>query len=341
MIKGFPRCARRDRGLKAGPVGRLRLAVLWAAFVAAASGATVDPALPRYEPRAVEPPAPARYVAADGAIAVVGYNDMAEMLRALGARFGELHPGIRFAWDLPGTKAAPAALAEGRSAFAPMGAPMTPPQLADYEKTTHAPPLVFRIAHASLSPRALSGPLAVFVHRDNPLNSLTLEELAAIFSGGADARGLRPLGVEPAAALGIFFRERVLRGRPFGAKFVGLAQSAEVVGRVGQDPRAIGFAAAMRATPAVKMLALVPAEGDVPIELTPANVAAGRWPLDRHLLICARAPLEPWLAEFLRFVLSRDGQEIIAAGTLGYLPINAAEAHAQSGVLRARDPGVP
>ena len=302
------------------------LVALLATLIAPGRAAPVDAALPCYEARAVAAPKDARYVTPNGDIAIVGYNDMKEMLTALGARFGELHPGFRFAWDLPGTKAAPAALAAGTSAFAPMGALMTPPQLADYERITHAPPLVFRIAHASLSAKALSGPLAIFVHRDNPLAALTLDELAAIFSRADSARGLRPCGVEAAAALGLFFRERVLGGKDFSAAFAGLPQSAEVVGRVGEDVRAIGFAAACRATPAVKMLALAERAGDAPVAVTDEDLVAGRYPLDRHLLICARAPLEPWLREWLRFVLSRDGQQIIAAGTLGYLPLNARDA---------------
>lgn len=207
-----------------------------------------------------------------------------------------------------------------------MGAPMTPLQLADYEKIAHAPPLVFRIAHASLSAKALSGPLAIFVHRDNPLAALTLAEVAAIFSGADSARGLRLCGVAADAALGIFFRERVLGEKPFSPDFAGFAQSAEVVNRVGNDARAIGFAAAMRVTPAVKMLALAERADEAPVALTNENLIAGRYPLDRHLLICLRSPLEPWQREWLRFVLSRDGQEIVAAGTLGYLPLNARDA---------------
>ena len=300
-----------------------RLVALFAAVVALGRSMTVDPLLPEYEPRAVASPKGASYVTPDGAIAVIGYNDMAEMLMVIGARFGAAHPGFRFAWNLSGTKAAPAALAPGRSAFAPMGAPMTPPQLADYEKITRAPPLVIRIAHASLKPQALSGPLAIFVHRDNPLSSLTLEDLAEIFAGMDSRRGLRPCGVAAEAALGLFFRERVLGQRKFAADFVALAQSAEVVQRVGEDAHAIGFAAACRATAAVKMIALVERAGEAPIALTEETIIAGRYPLDRHLLICLRTPVEPWISEFLRFVLSRDGQQIIADGSLGYLPLNA------------------
>src|SRR6202171_557195 len=140
--------------------------------------ASVDPALPRYEPRRVEIPASASYVGADGAIVVVGYNDMRDMLEALVPLFAAAHPDIRIRLDLPGKRFAPAALARGESAFAPMGAEFTPAQLAEYRALQPLDPAAFRVAHASLDPRAVSGPLAIFVHRDNPIASLTLEEVA-------------------------------------------------------------------------------------------------------------------------------------------------------------------
>ena len=310
-------------------------AVALVAGAASAFAAEADPALPPYAPREIAVPQNAGYLTPAGAISVTGYNDMAEMLQALGHRFAALHPGIRFAWDLPGTKAAPAALAAGISAFAPMGAPMTPPQLAAYEKITRAPPLVFRVAHGSLSPRAEGGPLAIFVHRDNPLASLTLAEVAAIFSGADRARGLRPIGILPDAALGLFVRERVLGGRAFGADYVALAQSRDVVQQVGEDVRAIGFGSACRATPAVKMLALAERAGAPAFAANDENVMSGRYPLDRHLLICTRAPLDPLAREFLRFALSRDGQRLVAAGTLGYLPLSARDAAVERVKLEA------
>ena len=51
-------------------------------FATTLAAATPDPALPRYEPRAVMPPKVAGYLTATGAIAIVGYNDMAEMIGA-------------------------------------------------------------------------------------------------------------------------------------------------------------------------------------------------------------------------------------------------------------------
>ena len=282
---------------------------------------------------AVEFPRGASYLTPAGAISIVGYNDMAELFAALCARFGAAHPGFAFALDLKGTRTAPPALAAGQSALAPMGAEFSAAELAGYRAATGGDPLVVRLAHASLDPRALSGPLAIFVHRDNPLSSLTLDEVAAIFSGADTSRELRPCGVNAEAALGLYFRRHALGGRALAAAFAGFPQSAEVVKRVGEDERAIGFAAAMRATPAVKILALAPRAGDAPVALTAENLAAGRYPLDRHLLVGARRPLEPWVREFLRFALSPEGQAIVAAGTLGYLPLDARDAAAERAKL--------
>lgn len=282
------------------------------------------PGLARYEPRSVPVPPGARYVTADGAIAVVGYNDMEEMLDTLGLRFSALHPGVRFALNLKGTRTAPPALASGESAFAPMGAEFSPAQLAEYRAVTGGDPLPFRIAHCSLDPAALSGPLGIIVHQDNPLAALTMAEVADIFSGRLSL-GLRPLGLAPDTALGIFLRQRVLAGGDFGRDFRGFRQSREVVRAVAADPRAIGFAAAMRTMPGVKLLALAPAAGLPPVVLNEENLRAGCYPLDRFLLIYARQPLDPLVREYLRFVLSREGQEVIARGSLGYLPLNDAE----------------
>ena len=117
------------------------------------------------------------------------------------------------------------------------------------------------------------------------------------------------------------------------ADFKGFAQSRDVVTAVAADPQAIGFAAAMRSVPGVKMLALARASG-VPVEPTEDSIRAGTYPLDRFLLIYARLPLEPWVREYLRFGLSREGQELIARGTLGYLPLNAAELAAERAKLQ-------
>ena len=288
----------------------------------------VPAAPPAYEPRPVPVPRAASYLTPDGAVAVIGYNNMAPMLAALTARFTARHPEIRWDLRLHGTRTAPPALARGESVFAPMGAEFSPRELADYRASTGAEPVAFRVAHASLDPAALSGPLAILVPASSPRTAITLAEVADIFSGRAE-QGLHPCGLAPETALGLCLRRRLLGGGGFGPSFRGFAQSAEVVQAVASDPRAIGFAAAMRATPGVRVLALAADSHSAPVALTPENLRAGRYPLDRHLLIYARLPLEPVTREFLQLVLSREGQEIIARSPPGYLPLSAAEVEAE------------
>ena len=314
-------------------------------FAAGSYAAGVDPALPAYVPRAVDVPRAAGYVRPDGAIAVVGYNDMRDIMQALAARFGATHAGVRFALDLRGTRFAPEALASGASAFAPMGAMLTPPQLEAYRARAGHDPIAVRVAHASLDPRALSGPLAILVHADNPLAALTLDEIARVYAGEITrwselglkgewaTREIHAVGMAPGTALAFELRHRVLGERDFTARMVGLPQSAEVVERVAADPHAIGFAAAMRASPKVRAIPVAARAGEAPIGPTEDDIVAGRYPLDRHLLIYAARPLSPLAREFVRLALSREGQEAIAASPQGYLPLSAADAAAERAKL--------
>jgi phosphate transport system substrate-binding protein len=316
--------------------GRILAALLLAASAAVA--ASVDPSLPRYEPRAVALPAGAAYVTAQGVVTVVGYNDMREMLEPMAALFTATHPDVRFELVLPGTRFAPVALAKGESAFAPMGAELTPPQLAEYRAIRHDDPIAFRVAHASLDPRALSGPLAIFVHRDNPLASLTPEQVARAFSGEARhwgdlgleghwaKRPIRTYGMSAGTALAYAFEAMAMGARPIGAQMTGLPQSAEVVGKIAHDRDGIGFAAAMRATQDARVVRLASHEGDAPVELTEESIVAGRYPLDRFLLVYVARPITPLAREFLRLMLSREGQAAVAATPQRYLPLSAQDA---------------
>lgn len=284
-------------------------------------------------------------MAAGGVIRIVGYNDMKEMLEPIARRFEAAHPGVKIQLDLPGTRFAPAALASGESALAPMGAVFTPAQLAEYRARAGLDPLAIRVAHASLDAKALSGPLAVFVNRDNPLPSLTLGQLARVFSGDLktwDDLGLggawsqMPItayGVQEGTALANEMREKALMGRGFARDLRGFPQSVDVVDRVGKDPHGIGFAAAMRATPEVRALPIAPREGAEPVALTAGNIVAGRYPLDRYLWVYVRPPISLFAREFLRLMLSAEGQDAIAASPQRYLPLSAAEAREEQAKL--------
>jgi phosphate transport system substrate-binding protein len=310
----------------------------------------VDGALPLYVPEAVAFPAGAPFVTTSGAIRIVGYNDMRELFETLTKRFAATHPGFRFDLQLTGTRAAPPALAWETSALAPMGAEFTPLQLVNFRAVTAgAEPLGFRVAHASLDPRALSGPLGVFVHADNPLRSITLPQLAKIYSGDparwsdlgiagdrAD-QPIHPYGLDPDTPLALCFGDRVAGALPYGGGVVHFHQSRDVIARVGGDPLGIGFAAAMRATPSVRLLALAPRSGEAALLPTQESIRSGQYPLDRYLMIYARRPLTPFAREFLRLVLSREGQQAVAETPQHYLPLSAEQATRERALLSGQD----
>lgn len=312
---------------------------------ATTQAASPDDVLPQYQSRAIALPKSAGYLTADGAVRVVGYNDMRDMLVALSPIFAKAQPGIRIEWELKGTRFAPAALAAGTSAFAPMGAEFTTAQLADFRRVTGEEPLAIRVAHASIDPQALSGPLGIFVHRDNPLTSLTLAQVARIFTGEAvrwgdvgltgewAERPIRAYGVERDRVLAQFLQEKLFAGREFAKEMRGFPQSADVVSRVAEEVSGIGFAAALRTPAGARALALAAREGDKPVAPTAEGIMAGVYPLDRFLLIYVRRPILPVAREFVRLVLSSEGQAAVAAAPQGYLPLLPNEAAAERAKL--------
>lgn len=282
--------------------------------------------------------APAR----EALITLIGYNDMTEMLTALNAEFSKRHSAFRLSMDLPGTKFAPEALAAGRSTLAPMGARFTPDQRAKYVAATGTEPIAFRVAHTSLSPKALSGPNAIFVHKDNPLQALDLGKVAKLFtvtgphywrdvgvSGPLRDQPILVTGLSPHTALALEFRDAVFPTSEFRSDYFGFSQSRDVIGLIGREPTAVGFAALNRATDVVHSLALSRTAASAPVVATEATLRAGLYPLDRYLWLYARRQSDGGLSSlaraYLAFVLSVEGQEIVGAGSLGYMALREDE----------------
>jgi phosphate transport system substrate-binding protein len=303
----------------------------------------VNDRLPHFEPAPLAVPTGVPYQNADGAIRIVGYNDMRGIQARINALFQRAHPEFRFELILKGTRTAPDALAQGTSLLAPMGAEFSDAERIDYARLTGTAPILFRVAHDSLNPAALSAPLAIFVHRRNPLARISMEQVARVLVAAPDgiatwgqlglggewaSRPIHLCGLAPSTALGRFMQRR-LGGRPFAEGFAGFPQSREAVACVAADPLAIGFAAMNRGVPDVRVVPLSERNGDAPSAGTQEDIMANRYPLDRHLLIYLRTDsqgrIDPVAREYMRLVLSYEGQREIADEPLGYLPLNARE----------------
>ena len=287
-----------------------------------------------------DPPPRPTYVEADGAIRIVGYNDMRWMLAALDRQFARTHPGARFDLLLKGTRTAPAALADGSSLFAPMGAAFTDEALRQYRRRVGADPLRFRVAHAALDPRARSSPLAIYVNPANPLRTISMRQLRAVFAApgrlteGAQLglRGawahwrIRPCGLAADTALGGFMRRHQFGGAGYVDGYRGFHESAAVMRHVAADPAALCFADLNQANPAVRVVGIRLAGAGLS-RGSREDIVSGRYPLDRHLYVYLRAPAagDPLACAYLALMLSAQGQRIIAAAAPGYLPLSDAE----------------
>ncbi len=317
---------------------------------------TVDQNLPHYEPRPVAVPKGARYLLSNGSIAIIGYNDMDGIFANLNALFTAAHPGYKFTMLLKGTATAAPALTHGVSAFAPMGAEFSDLELAAYRSVVGAEPLQFRVAHCSLNPRARSGPVGIFVHKTNPIEKLTVEQVAQVFTTGGAAgdvstwgqlglkaewanRPIHPYGIQEEAAAGLAnVMLKKMGGRPFTPQYDSFPQSVDVIKRVGEDPSGIGFASGNLLTPEVHLVAIADHEGGYYSRMTVADIVGGEYPFDRYLFIyvrrVSREPLDPFVKEYLQLIFSLEGQQAIAAAAPGYLPLNAREVAEELAKLR-------
>jgi phosphate transport system substrate-binding protein len=130
-----------------------------------------------------------------------------------------------------------------------------------------------------------------------------------------------------------------MAGLKFAADMHTYRESIEVVDAIDADPDAIGFAALNRAPGRLHALALAPNARAPAIAPTRANLIAGRYPLDRELMIYVRIPpggtLDPLARQYLLTALSDAGQAAVAAGNLGYLALSEKQRAAERATVRA------
>ena len=171
---------------------------------------------------------------------------------------------------------------------------------------------------------ALDG-LAVVVHPANPLSQLTMEQLAAIFSGavtnwkeigGADLP-IVVLSREVNSGTHVYFKEHVLSGMrtggrvEFAANALMLSSSQAIADEVAQNPSAIGYYGMGYISPREKALAIAKDADSPYVQPTIANVVSQAYPISRPLLMVTRGQPQGVVADFLNFILGPEGQGIV------------------------------
>jgi len=179
--------------------------------------------------------------------------------------------------------------------------------------------------------------LAIYVHKDNPLESISIDVLAEIYGDGATITNWSQLGVpddSPLAGKEIavvgrqnssgtyaYFREAVLgKNREFRKGVAKMLGSKDVVANVTKTPGAIGYSGMGYATDGVKMLPISGKKGEAPVEPTLENAMSQAYPITRPLLIYTIGKPEGKVKAYLDWICSEAGQKIVV--DKGYVPAN-------------------
>jgi phosphate transport system substrate-binding protein len=241
--------------------GRLA-ALAFAAGMALAQGATLDPRLPAYQPRPAAVPAGARYVRADGTVHIVlGNRGIGVVVEGFNALFARTHPGTRFSveYNKEGNTLNMAALIHGVTLVCPLARDINAAEKKAYAEWVGGEPLVVNIAHGTLTSVRMTAGLAVYVNKDNPVRSLTMDQLARIFTTGAPggdlthwgqvgatgewaARPIHTYGTPEYSGYGYFMVKNKWGDRTFTPGYEAFELAAHIVKRVGEDSHGIGFA---------------------------------------------------------------------------------------------------
>ena len=285
-----------------------------------------------------------------------------ELVKLWIGRFQALQPGI--AVDVPPPYEPPqgalssrlAAFLSGSLDFAFLSRAMVAKDVQTFRRSHGEDPVVIPVANGSWRRFGFVDPVAVVVNAANPVRGLSFAQLDALFSqsrhrGHAPVTSWGDLGVRvwrgrPIHVIGAaswmgedsaraaVVRERVLHGGAWRADLAGSGASgteADVPSRVARDPLAIGFTGLGHLLPGTRAIAIRAAGQSAYFAPTFEAVASGRYPLARTVdLVVAKKRgqcLRPELFEFIRFLLSRQGQAVVAQQDI-FIPLTAAQAMA-------------
>ena len=306
-------------------LGRITLA---ACCLFAASAAAGD-ALPAYVQRS----------GIAGSINTVGSDTLNNLMAFWAEAFRAVYPNVTIQVEGKGSATAPPALAAGAAQIGPMSRMMKDSEIEEFAKKRGFKPTAIAVAVDCV---------AVYVNKDNPIQGLSLQQIDAIFSstrklkhadvatwgqlgldGGWKDRNISMYGRNAASGTYAFFKEEALGKGDYKNTVKEQPGSAAVVNGIAGDKYGIGYSGIGYKTSDVRALPVAEKDGAEYVEPAFANAIDGSYPLGRLLYVYIpkdpSQPLPPATLEFLRFVLSKEGQELVVKDGYGALPVEVAE----------------
>ena len=271
-----------------------------------------------------------------GNLSSVGSDTLANLMTFWAEEYKRQYPNVNIQIQAAGSSTAPPALTEGTSNLGPMSRKMKDNELEAFEKKFGYKPTAIRVAIDAL---------AVYVHKDNPLKSLSMEQVDAIFSatrkcgasedlttwgqlgltGSWATRPMQLYGRNSVSGTYGYFKEHALCKGDFKNNVNEQPGSASVVQSVTSSINGIGYSGIGYKTSGVKAVPLAKKAGEAPIEATKENALEDTYPLSRYLYIYVNKhpnkPVPPLEAEFIRLVLSKIGQQVVVKD--GYIPVSS------------------
>ncbi|MFC0120221.1 PstS family phosphate ABC transporter substrate-binding protein [Pseudoalteromonas xiamenensis] len=291
----------------------------------------VDQTLPEYQ----------KTSGISGNFSSVGSDTLANMMTFWAEEYKRIYPNVNIQIQAAGSSTAPPALTEATANFGPMSRKMKSKEIEAFEKRYGYKPTEIRVAIDAL---------AVFVHKDNPIQGLRIDQLDAIFSStrkcGADkeitrwgdvglegewaTKDIQLYGRNSVSGTYGYFKSKALCKGDFRNNVNEQPGSASVVQSISSSVNAIGYSGIGYKTSGVRTVPLAK-QGDNFVDATLENVAQGKYPMSRFLYIYVNKhpnkPLSPIEAEFLKMVLSQEGQKIVEKD--GYVPLSGKLAAAE------------
>jgi len=290
----------------------------------AVAGAKVDADIPAYT----------KTSGVSGNFSSMGSDTLANLMTLWAEDYKRLYPNVNIQIQAAGSSTAPPALTAGTSNFGPMSRKMKDKEVEAFEKKFGYKPTAIPVAIDAL---------AVYVHKDNPIQGMTIAQVDAIFSntrkcknkedisnwgqtglsGEWTGRDVQLFGRNSASGTYGYFKKKALCKGDFKSSVNEQPGSSSVVTGVSESINGIGYSGIGYKTSSVRAVPLAKKPGQAFVEATPDNAVNKTYPLSRFLYVYVnKAPnksLPPMEAEFLKMVLSKQGQEIVVKD--GYIPL--------------------
>ena len=293
-----------------------------------------DPSIPHWNPGPVES-------VPEEELPIVGADIMDEMVLGWTKIYRKQYPRLSLTLDLRASGAGGPGLTSGAGMLAPVGREMFPAERKQFVDKFGYEPLAIKVATGSVGSLGKTASSIILVDKDNPIQCLSLPQLDAIYSktrklgykevntwgdlgltGEWAARPIHLYGLKAVNGIEQYFKAvamdngeykdniEMVKGKGFTHAFTVAAE------KMADAPGGLTYALMANVTPNVKVVPLSWKTGGTCYAPTVENVYQHKYPFSRYVYIYVNKapgkPLEPKVKEFLKLVLSQEGQQVVA-----------------------------